>query len=86
MITANGEAGATVTTTGGDGTGGLICVAADHIELPASGSIISAVGTANSADGRIYLCYLYGISGDSAARCDPAGVVVNLATLPIGLG
>lgn len=82
---------------GGGGSGGLLVVIADSITLPASGNVITATAGSGSAGGgggsaggdgavgRIYLCYLSSISGDTAARCDPDATAINLRPR-MGLG
>jgi hypothetical protein len=105
-INVNGENGGNGTQAphgfkgagGGGGSGGLVIILADVIELPATGTIITATGgaaglgadTAESGTagttGRIYLCYLNSITPtDAASRCNPAATVLNLADLPIGI-
>jgi hypothetical protein len=82
---------------GGAGSGGFGLVIADYIELPASGTPITALGGTpgtgysnnggTASPGRIYLVALRGISpSDAASRCNPAATVIDLASLPIALG
>lgn len=100
---ANGNNGSRPNSTGTaygscGGAAGDVLLLADYIELPDSGTVISALGGSPGQDspaattaqagenGHIYLCPLRSISGDPAARCNPDAVVVDLARLPIALG
>jgi len=82
---------------GGGGAGGLLIILAETITMPASGTIITAIGGSGGsapgnpggagANGRIYLCYLRSISpSDAASRSNPTATVINLAALPVGIG
>lgn len=98
-ISIDGTNGATVTVGpaggGGGGSGGLLILIAGGIELPGSGTVITATkgsagtGTANGgdgADGRVYLCYMTSITpSDATSRSNPTATAISLKAT-IGLG
>jgi hypothetical protein len=108
VITMNGAAGTAAWATntshayggGGGGSGGPVILIGEIIEMPASGTIITATGggggvgagTGGEAgtageDGQVYLVYLKSITpSDAASRCNPAATVIDLKTLPRLLG
>lgn len=83
---------------GAGGSGGGLYLVGEEIELPGAGTVITATGGngatggdgtrngGNGAVGRVYAVYIRSISGDITARSNPAGVAINLATLPMVLG